>query len=190
MPRRPGTRRRAAIRSSRRPPPQKSRAVLRLVSTPWLVFMGTTGCKGGRAAPWWPCSSPAWCLLNYPILSCSTARRPSRVAFAPRLSVRGVDRDPGRGVDRRGAGRADTGSGRDAPGLADRRHSFAYLLLLFAVAQPRRPARGPGRSVIDNPWVSVRVAVYCPWTSSTASVGRPAPACGSCRLSRAPMLPM
>ena len=53
--------------------------------------------------------------------------------------------------------------------------SFAYLLLLFAVAYFGDRRADAGRSVIDNPWVfSLSLAVYCTAWTYFGSVGRAA----------------
>ncbi|MGQ5490321.1 ATP-binding protein [Thauera sp. ZXT1-4] len=53
--------------------------------------------------------------------------------------------------------------------------SFAYLLLLFAVAYFGDRRADQGRSVIDNPWVfSLSLAVYCTAWTYFGSVGRAA----------------
>ena len=55
--------------------------------------------------------------------------------------------------------------------------SFAYLLLLFAVAYFGDRRADAGRSVIDNPWVfSLSLAVYCTAWTYFGSVGRAAAA--------------
>jgi Na+/proline symporter len=53
--------------------------------------------------------------------------------------------------------------------------SFAYLLLLFAVAYFGDRRADAGRSIIDNPWVfSLSLAVYCTAWTYFGSVGRAA----------------
>ena len=53
--------------------------------------------------------------------------------------------------------------------------SFAYLLLLFAVAYFGDRRADQGRSVIANPWVfSLSLAVYCTAWTYFGSVGRSA----------------
>ena len=53
--------------------------------------------------------------------------------------------------------------------------SFAYLLLLFAVAHFGDRRADQGRSIIDNPWVySLSLAVYCTAWTYFGSVGRAA----------------
>ena len=53
--------------------------------------------------------------------------------------------------------------------------SFAYLLLLFAVAYFGDRRADQGRSIIDNPWVfSLSLAVYCTAWTYFGSVGRAA----------------
>ncbi len=53
--------------------------------------------------------------------------------------------------------------------------SFAYLLLLFAVAYAGDRRAAQGRSIIDNPWTySLSLAVYCTAWTYFGSVGRAA----------------
>ena len=53
--------------------------------------------------------------------------------------------------------------------------SFAYLLLLFAVAHLGDRRAAQGRSLIDNAWVyALSMAVYCTAWTYFGSVGRAA----------------